>query len=264
MPTISSIGFIGGGRVTRLLLQGLKNKNALPGQIIVADPDTACLEKVQDIVPGAITGSGHSTTLLAADVVFLAVHPPVMQGVCNEIADGISPNSIIVSLAPVLRMDKLSGLLNGNTRLVRMIPNAPSLLNMGYNPVVFDPSIQRDEKQILNQFFCIWGEVPEVEEAALEVYAILTGMGPTYFWPQWQTLRRLGAEFGLNDSAVDNALAAMLHGAVTTLFQSELNADEVFDLIPVYPLKPHEQDINSKVESTLFALHAKLTGKLEA
>ncbi len=34
-----SIGFIGGGRVTKILLQGFNNKNAQFGKIVVTDPN---------------------------------------------------------------------------------------------------------------------------------------------------------------------------------------------------------------------------------
>jgi pyrroline-5-carboxylate reductase len=39
-----TIGFIGGGRVTKILLQGFKNKNMKFGKIVVADTNHEVLE----------------------------------------------------------------------------------------------------------------------------------------------------------------------------------------------------------------------------
>jgi pyrroline-5-carboxylate reductase len=78
-----------------------------------------------------------------------------------------------------------------------MIPNAPSLIHKGYNPVVYSDLISTDEKTSLRELFGTWGEAPEVAEAKLEAYAILTAMGPTYFWFQWLKLQELGATSSL-------------------------------------------------------------------
>ena len=45
--TIRSMGFIGGGRITRLLLQALKQKNALPAKVLVSDPSEDMKKQVQ-------------------------------------------------------------------------------------------------------------------------------------------------------------------------------------------------------------------------
>ena len=43
------ISFVGGGRITRILLQGLKRKNALPEKVIVCDPDTSMHGNLKDL-----------------------------------------------------------------------------------------------------------------------------------------------------------------------------------------------------------------------
>jgi pyrroline-5-carboxylate reductase len=137
-------------------------------------------------------------------------------------------------------MATLSQQLGGFNRLVRMIPNAPSLIHQGYNPVAFAPQIAATEKAALLGFFRQWGEAPEVDEKKLETYAILSGMGPTYFWFQWLELGRLGREFGMSEPELSQALPAMLHGAAELLFHSELPVEQVMDLIPVHPLKDEQ------------------------
>ena len=45
-----SIGFIGGGRVTRILLQAFKNKNAKFSKIVVTDTNPDVLGKSEKII----------------------------------------------------------------------------------------------------------------------------------------------------------------------------------------------------------------------
>ncbi len=261
MKNYQSISFIGGGRITYLLLKALHKRNALPQKVIVSDPNPDVLKKVESISPEVILGVTDNLQTLQADLVFLAVHPPIVKQVAEEIQNQLKDDTILVSLAPAVSIEKLSQLLGGFKRLARMIPNAPSIVHQGYNPVVFHNTMSFEEKSKLLHFFHDWGASPEVEESKLEAYAVLTAMGPTYFWFQWQELQHLGTEFELNEDELQKALPAMLHGAVDTLFKSDLSQTEAMDLIPVCPLKEQEEAILKIYREALLPLHQKLTGK---
>lgn len=255
-----SFGFIGSGRITRLLLHALKQKNALPEKVLVADPDANMIKQVQKIDPATIASVNNNADVLNVDILFLAVHPPVMKDVAAEISGKTRENTVVVSLIPVITTDKLSTMLGGVTRLVRMIPNAPSIIHKGYNPVFYSNGISVTEKQQLQQLFGNWGEAPEVEEHKLEAYAIITAMGPTYLWPQWLKLQTLGKEFGMSHDELNKAMAAMLTGSVELMYNSDLTPETVMDLIPVYPLKQKESEILDIYDSLLKELYQKLTG----
>ena len=257
---VKSMGFIGGGRVTRFLLTALKEKNALPEKIIVTDPNEAARNRIKAIDPKKIECSPDNARTIHVDVLFLSVHPPVMKDVSAEISGKIEKNTLVVSLAPVISMEKLTVMLGGVTKLVRMIPNAPSIIHKGYNPVAYSDDINADEKRRLKQVFSCWGEAPEVDESKLETYAIVTAMGPTYFWPQWVKLQALGKEFGLSDKELNEGIAAMLNGSVALMYHSDLSAEEVMDLIPVCPLKEKESEITGFFENALKPLYKKLKG----
>ncbi|RJP22668.1 MAG: hypothetical protein C4529_04975 [Deltaproteobacteria bacterium] len=49
---VRSIGFIGGGRVARILLGGWKLGQALPEVVRVSDPGVDSLEKLRRLLPG--------------------------------------------------------------------------------------------------------------------------------------------------------------------------------------------------------------------
>lgn len=255
-----TFGFIGSGRITCFLLKALAEKNALPEKIIVSDPDAAARARAHAISAERIKTFAENHLAAPADVVFLSVHPPVIKTVLEEIKTAIKKDALLISLAPVFTIDKLSALLGGFNRIVRMIPNAPSVIHQGYNPVVFGSGIHDDEKAVLMTLFKNWGQTPEVAEEKLEAYAIVTAMGPTYFWPQWAKLESLGKSFGLSDAELKAGMAAMLSGAVALMYQSELAPDQVMDLIPVYPMKDHEAKISGLFEAALVPLHQKLSG----
>lgn len=253
-----SIGFIGGGRITRLLLEALNGKDKLPAIIWVSDTNPESLQNLKDKYPIIETFPSDNSKPASCDLVFLALHPPAIAPVLDEIKDKVKPSAFFVSLAPKWKITQISVALGGFHRIMRMIPNAPSIVNEGYNPVAFFGTLSADEKNDIMHLFKTFGDSPEVDEEKLEAYAILSAMGPTYFWFQLQKLRELGGSFGLTNNETDKALYEMIKGAAKTLFKSGLLYDEVINLIPVKPLAEEEQIICNIYETKLKGLYEKL------
>jgi pyrroline-5-carboxylate reductase len=249
------VGFIGGGRVARVLVGGWRRAGALSFQVLVNEPDDAAFERLAELCPEVSRSSLAEAA--AGDVVFLALHPPVLASVLPVLRPCLDARAIVISLAPKIPLSTLTAGL-GTARVGRMIPNAPSIIGRGYNPVAFAGGLDATARQILAPLFAPWGTWPEVDEKHLEAYAILTGMGPTYFWYQWQALREVAGQMGLSADGADDALRHMLDGAVATLLQSGLSPAGVMDLIPVRPLEAIEPSVSAAYRETLPALFAKI------
>jgi pyrroline-5-carboxylate reductase len=250
-----SWGFIGAGRVTRILLEGFKRANRLSEQIVVTDINAEALAKLQQQYPFIKTDA----EAVKQDYVFLALHPPAMAAACESIKGGLTSESVLISLAPKFTIDKMSA-LTGFGRLVRWLPAATTYIGQGHNPCVFSAALSGQEQKELTALFSSLGDCVAVAEEKIEAYAMIMAMGPTYFWFQWQQLYELGKTFGLSDLELQTGIPAMLHGAVNTLFHSGLSAEQVMDLIPVKPLAEDEAYIKNAYQSRLGALYQKLKG----
>jgi len=255
-----SLGFIGGGRVTRIILEGFKRKNLLFKEIVTSDINPDALNTLKAKFPGIIIAPGNNHLPASADFVFLALHPPVVSSVLDEIKPVLRQDAALISLAPKITMSKIAEKLGGFTRIVRMIPNACSVINQGYNPLTFSPSWDEPEKKDLMRILAVLGDCPEVDEEKLEAYAIVAAMGPTYLWFQLHELEKLGTTFGLTPKEARSAVSLMAEGSAKTLLDSGLSPDEVFDLIPLKPLGESEEKIKEIYQVQLKALFAKLKG----
>lgn len=253
-----TVGFIGGGRITRILLGGFKKTDAMPQRVIVSDPNTEGLNLLKGQFPEIHTAGSDNTQPASADVVFLAVHLSVVKDVLKEIASHLKPEATLISLVPKCSIVSLSEFLGGFHRIVRMIPNAPTIVNRGYNPIAFSTTFTETEKTEVFEMLRPLGECPEVEEKHLEAYAVLTAMGPTYLWYLLYELQELGESFGLSAQAAQEGIAAMVTGAVRTMCDSGLLSAEVMDLIPVKPLEDEEETIKNIYKSKLETLFLRL------
>jgi len=250
-------GFIGGGRITRIFLEGWRRAGTLPPQITVSDPDADTLARLQARFP-AIETTRDNNAAAAQALVFLAVHPPVMADVAAGIKGHLKADTLVLSLAPKFTIAKLTDLLGGAARLVRVIPNAPSIINVGFNPVAFGPTLtDRDRAEVVGLLAPL-GDCPEVAEEKLEAYAVLSAMGPTYLWFQLQALREVAGGFGLSDGEIATAIDRMVSGSTRTLLGSGLTPADVLDLIPVKPLAEMEPQVTEMYRTRLPGVYRKI------
>ena len=251
------VGFIGGGRVTRILLEGWKRAQALPEAITISDPNIDVLGYMKARFP-AIHTTSDNRKAATQDIVFLAVHPPLMADMAAGLKNSLKPRALVVSLAPKFTVARLTELLGGFARIARVIPNAPSVINVGYNPVAFGPALTTEDRAALTALLTPLGECPEVAEEKLEAYAVLSAMGPTYLWFQLQALREVAADFGLDDAEIAPALKRTVCGATRTLLESGLTPAEVLDLVPVKPLAEMETQVGELYRTRLPAIYQKI------
>ncbi len=253
-----TLGFIGGGRVTRIILLALKNRNVSFKNIVVTDTNGEVLKKLHTDFPGIITSSDDLQDVVKNDIVFIALHPPVVMETLLKIRQYLRKDTILVSLAPKIAIEKIGQNLDGHNKIARLIPNASSVINEGYNPVCFSGSLSDGDKIMLTEIFEQLGKSVVVAEEKLEAYAIITAMSPTYFWFQFQELYDIGIDLGLSHDECMEGISDTIKASLDVLFHSSLSKDEVFDLIPVKPFADSEADIIKIYQSKLIPLFNKI------
>lgn len=231
----------------------------MPDHVNICEPDKKACELLSRCIGSAVSISDDSAPALRQDLVFIALHPPLLLDALENAASQLSERSIVISLAPALTIKQISERLNGFDRIVRFIPNAPSIIGEGFNPVVFSPSLTPDDKSSLLSLLSHLGDCPEVKEKHLEAYAVLTAMGPTYLWFQFQELVSLGRSFRLEEDTARAGIAKMVEGSVKTWLKSGLSFQEILDLIPVKPIMDEEETIKAIYQSKLTALFGKIS-----
>jgi pyrroline-5-carboxylate reductase len=248
-----SIGFIGGGRITGIILQALKNRGYEHGKVSVCDinPEVSQSLKLRfpDIEISDLNIAG------SRDIVFIALHPPVIMETLGKMKEVVKQDAIIISLAPKVTIEKFSSIL-GNNNIVRLIPNATSVINQGYNPVCFHVDV-KEKREILN-LLMVLGKTFETDESKLEAYAISSAMMPTYFWFQWYEMIEIARQMGLSEAESKETIEQTLKAAIDVMFKSGLTKSDVIDLIPVKPIGEHQQEIIDIYREKLIGLFNKL------
>jgi pyrroline-5-carboxylate reductase len=252
----TSLGFIGGGRITKIFLQAFANKKVEFKSVIVFDTNIDVMDALKKRFPNIVVAE---TLKQAAQqqTVFIALHPPVIMETLGQIAETVSADALVISLAPKITIEKIASKLN-TPNIGRMIPNATSYINEGYNPVTFSDSFEVNDQLHLMEILKLLGNTFEVTEHKLEAYALLSAMLPTYFWFQWKELIGMGDPMGLTEEESNDAVQQTLQAAVNLYFESGLLPDQVMDLIPVKPIGEHQEQINEIYRIKLKGLFEKI------
>ncbi|NLI16560.1 MAG: NAD(P)-binding domain-containing protein [candidate division Zixibacteria bacterium] len=253
-----SIGFIGGGRITKIFLGGYKNADISFRKVVVSEPDEKRISVLKGEFPDFIIEPNGNKAVAKCDIVFLAVHPPVMGAVLDEIKPVLSPETMIISLVPKFTIAGINEKIGGSARIARSIPNAGSLVNYGYNPIAFGKMLSIEERNKVISILAPLGECPEVPEEELEAYAVITAMGPTYLWFQLYELQTIAEKIGIKRETAKTAVLSMAAGALKLMEDNRLDSTLVMDLIPVKPLDKEEEYIKSILRSKLEMVYNKL------
>jgi pyrroline-5-carboxylate reductase len=251
-----SFGFIGGGRITKILLQAFQNKKMEFGKVIVADISNDVTAKLKELFPFIEIES--APVAAAQDIVFISLHPPVIMDMLELLKNDFKTDATVISLAPKINLARITSKLRKTQNIARLIPNATSYINEGYNPVCFSSGFQKDDKKVIMELLKLLGSTFEVEEKKLESYAIMSAMLPTYFWFQWKELAEIGQRIGLNEKECNDSIHETLNASLNLMYKSGLDADHVIDLIPVKPIGEHESQITEIYRTKLVGLFEKI------
>lgn len=252
------IGFVGGGRVVRIFLQGFKNKGIKFKKIAVLEPDKKALEKLKYFYEDFLSEEKDYKIFSNCSIIFLAVHPPILRDCLEKLKENLKEDQVVVSLAPKIRINDIQEILKGHKNVLRIIPNAPSIINYGVNPLCFSKDFEKEKKDEILGIIGLLGKAIEVDEKKLEGYALISAMGPTYFWFQLKHLKELGNSFGLDEEETKDAIFFMLEGSTKTLFYSNIEEEEVLDLIPAKPLANFEEKIKEYYSEKLKGIYEKI------
>ncbi len=251
-----AIGFIGGGRVTRIFLQAFINKKAIFESVSVFDTNPEVLQtlKLQFPFIHILTSASEAAK---KDIVFLALHPPVIMETLEKIKAEITEQTIFISLAPKITIAKMAAILPAN-QIVRLIPNATSVINHGYNAVSFASDMSDIQKWYILEMLNLLGHTFETAEEKLEGYALLSAMLPTYFWFQWNELEKIGGQMGLSETECKETIYETMNAALNTMYHSGMKPEETMNLIPVKPICESEAQIKAIYQEKLMGLFEKI------
>ncbi len=191
------IAFIGGGRMAQALAEGFQRTGLVESAaIIVFDPSAEARDRLEARVPGVRFAATGAAAAAAARLVVLAVKPQQAAAACAEIAPALSRDTTLVSIVAGFTVARLSALA-GTPRIVRVMPNTPSLVGRGVSVMSAAPAVPEADRSRVRTLLASVGHVHEADESLMDAVTGLSGSGPGFLALVVEALATGGERAGL-------------------------------------------------------------------
>jgi pyrroline-5-carboxylate reductase len=214
------ISFLGGGNMASALIGGLREQGFAAQDIQVVELLEAGRQRLVEQFAVRVQAAPDAA-LLACDVLVLAVKPQQMREALQPLA-GQLDQQIVVSIAAGLRLTDLSRWLGGYTRLVRAMPNTPSLIGMGMTGLYADASVPEQGREAASRIMQAVGRSVWLDsEAQIDAVTAISGSGPAYVFYFLEALQAAGESLGLDSAAARMLAQETFVGASALAARSE-------------------------------------------
>lgn len=207
------IAFLGGGNMATALVGGLLAKGTPASGITVVELLPAARERLAARF-GVRAVEAPEASVDAAQTLVLAVKPQDMKAALAPLA-GRTEGKLVVSIAAGLPIEALARWLGGHRRIVRCMPNTPSLVGAGIAGLYAAPEVSAEERARAEQILAAVGEVVWVpEERLIDPVTAVSGSGPAYVFWFIEQMTESGVKLGLaREAAARLALQTVLGAA---------------------------------------------------
>lgn len=193
--TERKLAVIGGGQMGRALVGGMLASNVIAaGQIRLVEPSEASQQWWTENLSGVVI-TDITQAVTDADQVLLAVKPNVVAVVAKQ-SPGFWEGKLVVSIAAGVQLSQLCSWL-GHRRVVRVMPNTPSLVGAGASAFCCGEAVTAADKNWIKSMLDSVGLAVEVDEHQMDAVTGLSGSGPAYICMMIEALADGGVQEGL-------------------------------------------------------------------
>ncbi|NXU92748.1 P5CR3 reductase, partial [Xiphorhynchus elegans] len=143
-------------------------------------------------------------------LVFLATKPHVLPGVLEEIRPAVESHHVVVSLVAGVTIQTLQRLLPPWTKVLRIMPNLPCVVQAG--AMVFSRGTSAGDKEsaLLKNLLSSCGLCEEVPESYIDIHTGLSGSGVAYVYLFAEALAEGAVKMGMPGALASRIAAQTL------------------------------------------------------
>ena len=163
----------------------------------------------------------------------VATSPGSMADVVKALAGVMRAGQTVVSFAAAVPVSYLEALVPAGVSVMRIMPNAPSLVDQGMNPVVYGASSTPDARALVEAVLATLCDSIEVADDQVNWCVGLSGAAMRSLVPVLEGMAQAGVEAGLSESYARRIGAQVMLGTAAIALETDLSWDEIKGLTPM-------------------------------
>lgn len=229
------LAIIGMGNIGRILLERLILSGVPVEHLIINDSEESRSQHASRRFGGRVCALTDEV-LCDVDVFLLAAPPKSIIGILESLRPHFHEGQVIVSFAAALPLHRLESVIPSSVSAVRVMPNAPSLVGQGMNPVAYGASISPQAKMLVQSILRTLGQCIVVDDAQMNWCVGLTGAAMRSLLPALEGMTEAGIEAGFTEKEARHMAVRVMLGTAAMAATRDLSFDELKSLTPMETL----------------------------
>ena len=224
------IGFIGLGNMGSAMIGGIIANNLVQvSDIIGADASLERTDEAEKKYGIEVTSSNNMAA--RADIVVTSVKPQVYEDVIEDIRDGLSPDTVVISIAPGKTLKWLKEKYGKPVKLVRCMPNTPALVGEGCTGVCRNELVSNEEFETVLKILNSFSRAYEVHEDQMDAVVAVSGSSPAYVFMLIEAMADGAVAEGLPRKTAYEMAAQAVLGSAKMVLETGKHPAELKDMV---------------------------------
>ena len=225
------IAVIGAGNMAEAIVSGLLKKGIVnPSQICATDVDAQRLTHFRKTFKVRVSRDNQETAA-SSDIIILAIKPQVINNVLDGLELSRGSGQLIITVAAGVSIATIIAGLHSRARVVRAMPNTPSIVLEGATALAGGPGVTTDQMKVARAVFEAMGQVVVLDEPLLDVVTGLSGGGPAYVYLFIEALADGGVKMGLSRAHAQLLAAQTVLGAAKMVVETKAHPGVLKDQV---------------------------------
>ncbi|MDI9220708.1 pyrroline-5-carboxylate reductase [Pantoea sp. EA-12] len=225
------IGFIGCGNMAKAIISGLVNSGLIaPANIWVFDRKPATNQSMAQQY-GVTAAESAESLAREADILFGAVKPNVILKVLNDLASLLKKDVLVVSIAAGVTLDSLAAVLGHDRKIIRVMPNTPSLVNEGMTSITPNVLVTAQEVDEVVGIFESFGKAAVVNEYLIHAVVGVSGSAPAYVFMFIEAMADAAVLGGMPRAQAYQFAAQAVKGSAQMVLETGKHPGELKDMV---------------------------------
>ncbi len=216
---MTTFALIGVGKLGEALLSGLLRSGRAPEDVIAAERYEGRAREISQTY--GVRTAQPAEAVQGADVVLLAVKPQDMRTALRELAPGIRPDTLVVSMAAGITLALLEEELPEGTHCIRVMTNTPVFVDEAMSAISPGTHATEEHLVLVEDLLRPVGRVIRVPEHQQDAVTALSGSGPAYFFYLVEAMIDAGILLGLPRAVAAELIVQTAVGSAKMLKESD-------------------------------------------
>lgn len=225
------LGFIGCGNMASAIIGGILNKGLAKPEDIIASVKTPNSAKKIENTLGISCITDNLEVAKAADYLFLSVKPQFCADVALQIKNVLTNKQVIISVIAGKNLEWLKEHLGNDKKIIRTMPNTPSLVGEGVTGVCPDCLVSDDELENVLTLLRSFGQADLVTEPILDIVGAVSGSSPAFVFMFIEALADGAVAEGMPRKQAYTFAAQAVLGSAKMVLETQKHPGELKDMV---------------------------------